>query len=248
MSDISLTNKNKEFVIYPAIDIIDGKCVRLSQGDYDKVKIYSDNPVDIAKSFAQAGAKWIHIVDLDAAKSGIPKNHEIISKIALESGLNVQTGGGIRNINTLDKLLDSNIKRAVIGTSAIKDRAFTQAAIKKYSNKIAIGIDSKNGKVAVDGWTKSSDITDVEFAIIMESIGAQTIIFTDISKDGMLEGPQIHGLREMVNKTSLDIIASGGVSSIDDVLDAKQAGATGIIIGKAIYEGKVDLKECLQSV
>lgn len=241
-------DRDKKFIIYPAIDIIGGKCVRLSQGDYEKVKTYSENPLGVAESFVEAGAKWIHIVDLDAARSGIPSNFEIISEIASKTGLFVQTGGGIRNMETLDKVLGSGVKRAILGTSAIKDRDFTCRAIEKYKDSIVIGIDARDGMVAVEGWTKSSNSRAVDFALEMKLAGAKTIIYTDISRDGMLKGTELSGLEEMVEKTGLDIIASGGVADIEHVLEAKNAGAAGIIIGKAIYEGKVDLKTCLQNV
>jgi len=240
--------QEKSFIIYPAIDIIDGKCVRLTQGDYDRVKIYSEDPVSVAESFYKAGAKWIHIVDLDAAKSGIPSNTKIISEIATVSGLFVQTGGGIRNMETLDKILSSGVKRAILGTGAVKNRDFTVKAIEKYGDAIVIGIDARDKMVAVEGWTKSSNLRAVEFAIEMEKIGTKTIIYTDISRDGMLKGTELGGLEELVSQTDMDIIASGGVADFTHVLEAKSAGAQGVIIGKAIYERKVDLKTCLQNV
>jgi len=244
-----MINRNdKSFIIYPAIDIIDGKCVRLTQGDYEKVKVYSEDPGSVAENFYEAGAKWIHIVDLDAAKSGIPSNSKIISEIANLSGLFVQTGGGIRNMETLDKVLSSGVKRAILGTGAVKNRDFTVKAIEKYGAAIAIGIDARDGMVAIDGWTKSSNLRAVEFALEMQKIGVKTIIYTDISRDGMLEGTEIGGLEELVRETDMDIIASGGVADFSHVLEAKNTGAQGVIIGKAIYEGKVDLKICLQNV
>lgn len=241
-------NNDKNFIVYPAIDIIDGKCVRLTQGDYEKVKVYSEDPLSVAEIFYKAGAQWIHVVDLDAAKSGIPANNRIISKIALESGLFVQTGGGIRNMETLDMVLSSGVKRAILGTGAVKNKDFTMNAIKKYGTAIVIGIDARDGMVAVDGWTNSSDLHAVDFAIEMERIGARTVIYTDISRDGMLKGTELEGLKLLVEKTDINIIASGGVADISHVIEVKNAGAAGIIIGKAIYEGKVDLKECLQNV
>ena len=243
-----MTGKNNKFIVYPAIDIIEGRCVRLSQGDYNKVKTYSGNPLEVAKGFLKSGAKWIHIVDLDAAKSGIPTNHKIISEIAEKTGLLVQTGGGIRNMETLERVLASGVKRAILGTGAVKDKSFTCRAIEKYNDAIVIGIDAREGMVAVDGWTKSSNNYAVDFAVEMEKIGARTIIYTDISRDGMLKGTELSVLEEMVAKTGMDIIASGGVADFTHVLEAKKSGAAGIIIGKAIYEGKVDLKKCLQNV
>jgi phosphoribosylformimino-5-aminoimidazole carboxamide ribotide isomerase len=239
------SNSTSQFTIYPAIDIIGGKCVRLSQGDYDSVKVYSDDPIAIARSFYDAGARWIHIVDLDAAKTGIPSNHKIIARIAKETDLSVQTGGGIRNMEILDNVLNSDVRRAILGTSAVKDWEFTENAIRKYGDRIVIGIDAKNGEVAVDGWTSASQLTAIDFAQKMQELGARTVIYTDISRDGMFKGTHIDGIKELVLKTSMDIIASGGVAGIGDVTAAKSAGASGVIIGKALYEGRVDLKECL---
>ena len=236
-------------IILPAIDLIGGKCVRLQKGDYNKVTIYNDDPLAQAMSFKEAGAEWIHIVDLDAAKSGIPTNHEIIAQIASRTGLKVDTGGGIRNMDTLSRWIeDYGVSRCVLGTAAIKDRSFTEAAIARYGEKIAIGIDAKSGEVAVDGWTNGSGVNAVDFALIMKSIGAKTVVFTDIARDGMLTGPAVESTKEMVEKTGLDVIASGGIGSDDDVLNIKTSGCTGVIVGKAIYEGRVDLKKCLQSV
>lgn len=236
-------------IILPAIDLIGGKCVRLQKGDYNKVTIYNDDPLAQAMSFKEAGAEWIHIVDLDAAKSGIPTNHEIIAQIASKTGLKVDTGGGIRNMDTLSRWIeDYGVSRCVLGTAAIKDRKFTEAAIAKYGEKIAIGIDAKSGEVAVDGWTNGSGVNAVDFALIMKSIGAKTVVFTDIARDGMLTGPAVESTKEMVEKTGLDVIASGGIGCDDDVLNIKTSGCTGVIVGKAIYEGRVDLKKCLQSV
>ncbi|MBO4407656.1 MAG: 1-(5-phosphoribosyl)-5-[(5-phosphoribosylamino)methylideneamino]imidazole-4-carboxamide isomerase [Clostridiales bacterium] len=236
-------------IILPAIDLIGGKAVRLKQGDYAQVTVYNEDPLSQAMEFKEAGATWIHIVDLDAAKSGVPTNHEIIKEIAVKTGLKVDTGGGIRNMDTLDRWIeDYGVSRCVLGTSAIKDRAFTEKAIAKYGSKIAIGIDAKGGEVAVDGWTSGSGVKAVDFALTMKSIGAQTVVFTDIARDGMLTGPAFEATREMVEKTGLDVIASGGIGSDEDIMYIKGSGCAGVIVGKAIYEGKVDLKKCLQNV
>lgn len=241
-------SKGKEFIIYPAIDLLGGRCVRLRQGDYSQVTVYSENPAAMADSFREAGSAWIHIVDLDAARTGIPANHSLIASIASTSGLLVQTGGGIRNMETLDRVLDSSVERAILGTSAVRDRAFTEKAVARYGRRIAIGIDARNGEVAVDGWTRASGMKTLDFAKVMESIGIKTVIYTDISRDGMLAGAETHGIRQLSEETGLSVIASGGIGSMDDVLATKAAKAGGVIIGKALYEGKVDLKRCLQSV
>ncbi|MBO7451986.1 MAG: 1-(5-phosphoribosyl)-5-[(5-phosphoribosylamino)methylideneamino]imidazole-4-carboxamide isomerase [Clostridiales bacterium] len=236
-------------ILLPAIDLLGGNCVRLRQGRYDDVTIYRDDPLAQAMDFVEAGSSWIHIVDLDAAKSGIPTNHEIIKTIASKTGLKVETGGGIRNMDTLKRWIeDYGVTRCVIGTSAIKDRKFTEEALKLYADHIAIGIDAHNGEVAVDGWTTGGGVKAVEFALQMKEIGAKTIIFTDISRDGMLTGPAFDSTKELVDKTGLDVVASGGIGSNEDVMHIKDSGCVGVIIGKAIYEGKVDLKKCMQNV
>lgn len=235
-------------IIYPAIDLLDGKCVRLSQGSYDKVTVYSDDPAEIARGFKSAGASWIHMVDLNAARTGIPENQHVIARVARETGLSIQTGGGIRSLDTLKKWFDEiGVSRCVIGTSAIRDKAFTEKAIAMYGDRIAIGLDAKNGEIAVDGWTQGSGVRVVDFALTCKSIGAQTIIYTDIARDGMLTGPAITSTRELVEATGLSVIASGGIGSEEDVRAVKTTGCSGVIIGKAIYEGKVRLDVCLQS-
>lgn len=236
-------------IIFPAIDLLGGKCVRLKQGRYDDVTIYSDDPIGQAEIFKEAGAEWIHVVDLDAAKSGIPTNHEIIAKISRQTGLKIETGGGIRNMDTLKRWIeDYGVTRCVLGTSAIKDRAFTEEALKLYPSNIAIGIDAHNGEVAVDGWTDGSGIKALDFALTMKNAGARTIIFTDIARDGMLTGPAFDSTKELVEKTGLNVTASGGIGSDADIMYIKESGCTGVIVGKAIYEGKVDLRKCLQNV
>ena len=234
-------------IILPAVDLLGGKCVRLLKGDYDKVTVYNDDPLSQAWEFKEAGAQWIHVVDLDAARTGVPTNHAIIRQIAEKTGLKVDTGGGIRNMDTLRRWIeDYGVSRCVLGTAAVRDRAFTENALELYGYKIAIGIDAKDGEVAVDGWTEGSGLDAVEFALIMKSIGAETIVFTDIARDGMLTGPAVSSTKLMVESTGLDVIASGGIGSNEDIDKVRTTGCAGVIVGKAIYEGKVDLKACLQ--
>ena len=233
-------------IILPAVDLLGGKAVRLKQGKYDQVTVYSDDPVSQAVGFLEAGAEWIHVVDLDAARSGIPTNHMIIKEIVKETGLKVDTGGGIRNMDTLSRWIeDYGVTRCVLGTSAIKDRDFTEKALDRYGEAIAIGIDAHDGEVAVDGWTEGSGVKAVDFALTMKSLGARTVIFTDISRDGMLSGPAFDSTKEMVETTGIDIIASGGVSTIDDVKALAALGIHGAIIGKAYYTGAIDLSEAV---
>jgi len=235
-------------IIYPAIDLLDGQCVRLSQGKYDQVTVYSDDPLSIAEGFAAAGAKWIHMVDLNAARTGIPVNQSIIAAVVKRTGLEVQTGGGIRNLDTLRYLIEEiGVSRCVIGTSAIRDRAFTKKALILYGDKIAIGLDAQNGEIAVDGWTSRSGINVIDFAKIMKEMGARTVIYTDIARDGMLSGPATESTRELVDATGLSVIASGGIGSEEDITLIQTSGCSGVIVGKAIYEGKVRLSVCLQN-
>jgi len=235
-------------IIYPAIDLLDGQCVRLSQGKYDQVTVYSNNPLNIAEGFAAAGAKWIHMVDLNAARTGIPVNQSIIAAVVKHTGLKVQAGGGIRNLDTLRYLIEEiGVTRCVIGTSAIKDRAFTEKALSLYGDTIAIGLDAKNGEIAVDGWTSGSGINVIDFAKMMKEIGARTVIYTDIARDGMLSGPATESTRELVDSTGLSVIASGGIGSEEDIKSIQTSGCSGVIVGKAIYEGKVRLSVCLQN-
>lgn len=240
--------ENTSFEIFPAIDIIDGKCVMLKQGDYKEVTVYSDNPLSMALSFKNAGAKNIHIIDLDAAKTGNRINNNIISEIAKKTGLFVQTGGGIRNMETLKNVLKSGVSRAILGTAAVRDKKFIKEAVNLFGEKIAIGVDAKDGEVAVQGWTESGNVNVIDFVKQMENLGVKTIIYTDISLDGMLSGIPTEMIKNLLSKTSLNVIASGGISSQKDIDEAKRAGACAVIIGKAIYEGKVDLKKCLQRV
>lgn len=235
-------------IIYPAIDLLDGRCVRLTQGKYDQVTVYSDNPGAMAQTFVEAGAKWIHMVDLNAAKTGIPANQQIIADVVKNTGLKVQTGGGIRNLDTLRRLIEEiGVSRCVIGTSAIRDRDFTEKALALYGDKIAIGLDAKNGEIAVDGWTSGSGVNVIDFAKTMHGIGAQTVIYTDIARDGMLTGPATVSTRELVDATGLSVIASGGIGSEEDITEIRTSGCSGVIVGKAIYEGKVRLAICLQN-
>lgn len=232
-------------VIYPAIDIKDGKCVRLVQGRFSDVTVYSDDPVEMARIFEQAGAEYLHVVDLDGARLGSPQNMDIIGELAAELGIPVQTGGGIRTAETMEILLDKGIKRVILGTSAVNDPMLVKAAAERFGAGIAIAVDAKDGFVATEGWEQTSGFTAVEFARKMEDLGAGVIIYTDISRDGMLKGPNLKAMEEMVKAVGMDVIASGGVSSIQDIKNLKNAGVAGAIIGKALYTGNIDLKEAI---
>ena len=230
--------------IFPAIDLYGGKAVRLYKGNYAEMTVYSDNPLDVARDFEAAGAEYIHMVDLEGAKDGTTPNLETVCRIAKETSLFTEIGGGIRSLETVDLYLKNGV---IFGTAAVKDEEFLKSAVQKYGEKIAVGADIKDGFVAVKGWTENSEYTCFDFCRKMENIGVKTIICTDISKDGAMQGTNRELYKELSEKFSLDIIASGGVSSIDDVRALKDMGLYGAIIGKAYYIGAVDLKEALEA-
>lgn len=234
-------------VIYPAVDIKDGKCVRLLQGSYGKITVYSDNPVEMAEKWMDQGAEYLHTVDLDGARTGEPINIPYISEIAKRINIPVQMGGGIRTIEMIENALNSGIRRVILGTSAVKNPQLVKEALLKYGNRIVIGIDSKDEKVAIEGWEKVSEFTAVDFAKRMEDLGAKTIIYTDISTDGMLKGPNLKAMEQMVQAVGLDVIASGGVGRIEDIKELKGTGVAGVIVGKALYTGNVDLREAIEA-
>lgn len=232
-------------IIYPAIDLLDGRCVRLRQGDYSQVTVYHEDPVAMARDFRKAGATWIHVVDLEAARTGVPVHAKLIARIRQETGLRVQTGGGIRNLAHLRTLLETwQIDRAILGTAAVRDRPFTEQALRLYPDRLAISIDARNGEVSVNGWTQGSGLSALDFAGQMRDLGARVIIFTDIARDGMMVGTATDIIHELVVQTGLEVIASGGIGSWPDVEAVRQTGAAGVIVGKAIYEGTISLAQC----
>lgn len=232
--------------IFPAIDLYEGKAVRLYKGDYNKVTVYSENPEKIARDFAASGAKYLHLVDLEGAKSGETPNIEVIKKIISVSGLFTEVGGGIRSMETVDKYLSSGVSRVILGTAALKDREFLLSALEKYGERIAVGADIKDGKIAIKGWTETSDTDIYDFCNDMQSIGVKTVICTDISKDGAMMGTNHELYRELSQRFQIDLIASGGVSSIDDVARLSRLGIYGAIIGKAYYTGAISIKEAIE--
>lgn len=233
-------------IILPAIDIKDGNCVRLYKGDFKTVHKVFSSPLDSAENFKAEGAEFLHIVDLDASLTGKPENFEIILKIKKETGLKIEVGGGIRDIETVDFYLENGIDRLILGTAAVEDRDFLTKAVEKYKNKIVVGIDADNETVLTSGWTKSSKINYLDFAKSLEKLGVETVIFTDISKDGTLQGPNLIQLQKLLDKTNLNVIASGGVKDKKDIIDLKNLGVFGIICGKSLYEGTLKLKEALE--
>ena len=233
--------------IYPAIDLFGGKAVRLYKGDYAQMTVYSENPVDVARAFARLGASHIHLVDLEGAKSGGTPNFETICAIKRTTGLFCEVGGGIRSMEVIAKYLDAGIDRVILGTAAVTQPGFAAEAVKKYGEKIAIGIDIKDGFVAIHGWTEKSALSAMDFTAQMQAIGIGTLICTDISKDGAMEGANHALYRELSEKFSMQIIASGGVSSLDDVRALAAMDIHGAIIGKAYYTGAIDLKEAMEA-
>ena len=233
-------------IIFPAIDIKDKKCVRLTQGDFDKVNVYGEDPSLMAKKWAGYGAEFIHVVNLNGSRDEVGINDETLAKVAKAVDVPIQVGGRIRDEKRVKELLDLGINRVIVGTMAIENKELLKELIEKYGNdKIVVSIDAKNGKVATHGWEKVSDIDSVDLCKELEQIGVKTIVYTDISKDGMLEGPNFDIYKELSQKTSLDIIASGGVTSIDDVKRLLDMNMYGAIIGKALYDNRIDLKEVL---
>ena len=232
--------------IFPAIDLKDKKAVRLLKGDYNKVTIFNDNPVEVAKDFENRGAEYLHVVDLDGAKDGDTTNYDVVKAIIENTSLKVEIGGGIRTEEVIKKYIDAGAFRVILGTVAITEPEFTEEMIKKYGNKIAIGVDISNGFVAVKGWTEISKVSCDELFEKMEKAGADTIICTDISKDGAMEGTNLQLYKELSEKYNIKIIASGGVSDMENIKALKKLNVFGAIVGKALYLGKVDLKEAIE--
>lgn len=233
--------------IYPAIDLYGGKAVRLYKGDYAQMTVYSDDPVSVARDFAAAGASHIHLVDLEGAKIGKPANLDTIAKIVEATGLFAEVGGGIRDMETVDSYLSIGVSRVILGTAAVKDPVFLQAVLDKYGEKIAVGVDLKDGFVAIKGWTETSDLKAEDFFEKMQNMGVKTIICTDISRDGAMKGANRELYRELSSKFAIDLIASGGVSSMEDVTALAEMKLHGAIIGKAYYIGAVDLKQAVEA-
>ncbi len=229
-------------IILPAIDIKDGNCVRLFKGDYSTVQKVAENYMDTARSFEEAGAKWIHMVDLDGAKDASQQNKEIFINVAKDTGLKVEVGGGIRSLDTVEMYLKNGISRVIIGSAAVKNPALVKDAVKEYGDRIAVGIDARGGYVATEGWLESSDVYFTDLAKAMSDVGVKYIIFTDISKDGTLSGVNSVQLDEINRACSANIIASGGVHTIDDIIACRRLGLYGTICGKSIYSGTLDLK------
>ncbi|MES9684922.1 1-(5-phosphoribosyl)-5-[(5-phosphoribosylamino)methylideneamino]imidazole-4-carboxamide isomerase [Gottfriedia acidiceleris] len=233
-------------ILYPAIDLKDGNCVRLEQGDFNKKVIYKNSPFEVALDFEKAGAKVLHIVDLDGARTGERKNASIIKEIVQNTNLNIQLGGGIRSLDSISFWLELGVEKVILGTAAINNRQLLEQAVLKYGNRIIVGVDAKNSFVAINGWEESTNQDSFEFCKQLELLGVKTVVYTDISKDGMLSGPNLDAYKRLAEETNLNIIASGGVSSINDLKSLSRLNVYGAISGKALYEGKFTIEEALK--
>lgn len=232
--------------IFPAIDLFGGKAVRLFKGDYNQMTVYSDNPLNVARDFEQCGAQYLHVVDLEGAKSGGTPNIETIKNIIQNTNLFVEVGGGIRSMETAKAYIDAGVGRVILGTAAVTDETFLKSAVLVFGEKVAVGVDLKDGYVAIKGWTEKSAYSGMDFCKKMQDLGVKTIICTDISKDGAMKGTNLALYKTLSESLSLNLIASGGVSDISDVENLSAMGIYGAIIGKAYYTGAIDLKQAIE--
>ena len=234
-------------ILFPAIDLYEKKAVRLYKGDYQNMTVYSENPMEIARDFETAGATHIHMVDLEGAKDGTTPNLSVVEQVAKGTSLFVEIGGGIRTMETVKRYLDAGVSRIILGTAAVRDEAFLREAVKAYPGMIAVGADVRDGYIAIKGWLETSGLTLEDFLGKMEDIGIRNVICTDISRDGAMRGTNLELYRELSRKYSMDITASGGVSTLEDIRQLRQMDLYGAIIGKAYYTGAIDLKEALEA-
>ncbi len=232
-------------ILYPAIDLKGGKCVRLIQGDFDRESVYGDSPVEMARRWEREGAVWLHTVDLDGALEAKSVNGGAIAQICAQTGLKVQTGGGIRSMQNIEDKLACGVSRVILGTAAVEKEELVREAVLKYGSRIAVGIDAKGGFVATAGWKNVTTLRAVEFGKRMAALGVETLIYTDIATDGMLGGCNVAAMEEMVRETGLAVIASGGIGKAEDIRSLHGTGVAGVIVGKALYEGTVALKDAL---
>jgi phosphoribosylformimino-5-aminoimidazole carboxamide ribotide isomerase len=232
-------------IVYPAIDLKDGRCVRLVRGEMDSATVFNDNPAAQARSFAAAGAAWIHVVDLDGAFAGKPRNAAAVEAIVKAAPVKVQLGGGIRDAKTLEAWLEKGVARAVLGTAAVKNPNLVRDACRRWPGRVALGIDARGGKVAVEGWAETSAVAVLDLARRFEDAGAAAIIYTDIDRDGALQGVNVDATATLAHALKTPVIASGGIASLDDLAALKAARIPGAIVGRALYDGRVDLKSAL---
>ena len=233
-------------LIFPAIDLYEGKAVRLYKGDYEQMTVYSDSPIELVEDFVEQGAKYLHLIDLEGAKTGQTPNLELIRDIRALSPLFTQVGGGIRSMDVIDAYLGAGVDRVILGTAAVTDPVFLEEAIKEFGDKIAVGADIKNGYIAISGWTESSGIDAFSFCRRMQDLGVKTLICTDISRDGAMQGTNRNLYRTLTRRHNMNIIASGGVSTIEDIRALREMEVYGAVIGKAYYTKAVDLREAIE--
>ncbi|OWY66390.1 1-(5-phosphoribosyl)-5-[(5-phosphoribosylamino)methylideneamino]imidazole-4-carboxamide isomerase [cyanobacterium TDX16] len=237
--------------LFPAIDLLEGRCVRLYQGDYDRSQVFHDNPADVAQQWTSQGATWLHVVDLDGAKAGKPANLEAIAAIVEAVSVPIQVGGGLRDRASVAQLLELGVQRVILGTVAVEQPQLVASLCQEFPGRIVVGIDARNGKVATRGWLETSEVLAADLAQQMQQLGAAAIIYTDIHRDGTLSGPNLDALRELATSLSIPVIASGGVSSVTDLLSLlalEPLGVTGAIVGRALYTGDISLKQAIQAV
>jgi phosphoribosylformimino-5-aminoimidazole carboxamide ribotide isomerase len=234
--------------LFPAIDLYDKKVVRLVHGDYQKMTVYSEDPLANARELEENGARWLHLVDLEGARDGSTPNFPVVESICKNTGLKCEIGGGIRSFETIDRYLDAGVSRIILGTKAVTDEDFLEEALKRYGEKIAVGVDARNGKVAVKGWLEVLDVDMLDFLKHLEEIGVNTAIVTDISRDGAMQGTNLPLYQKLAGLPKLNVTASGGISSLDELSALKKMGIYGAILGKAMYTGAVDVKEALKLV
>lgn len=231
--------------IFPAIDLYEGKAVRLYKGDYNAMTVYSDDPLSVARAFERSGAEYLHTVDLEGARTGLTPNMDVVRSFAEQTGLFVQVGGGIRSMEVIDRYIGAGVGRVVLGTAAVTDEALLRRAVDKYADKIAVGADIKDGRVAIKGWVESSEYTCESFLARMQSLGVRTVVCTDVSRDGAMRGPNVELYRSL-SRLGVDVIASGGVSGPQDIASLRGAGVYGAIIGKAYYTGALSIEKALE--
>ncbi len=234
--------------VIPAIDLKEGRCVRLFQGDFDKETVFSTEPAAVARRWQDAGAPKIHVVDLDGAASGQPRNAEAVAQILQSVDIPIQLGGGVRNMETLKNWLVRGVRRVVLGTAAVEDPDFLVQACARFGDAVIAGVDARDGKVAASGWTRTTEVDAISFIERLGELGVRRIVYTDIATDGMLKGPNLESVRQITSRTPLPIIASGGVSTIQNLLSLNSLGVEGAIVGRALYTGDLDLREAIKSV
>ena len=233
-------------IVFPAIDLYDKKAVRLYKGDYGNMTIYSENPIEIARDFEEKGASWVHMVDLEGAKEGTTPNLEIVKQVVRETDLSVEIGGGIRSMETAEAYFKAGVNRIILGTAAVDDEDFLKAAVDRYGKGIAVGADVRDGQVAIKGWLEKSQYSLESFMENMQALGVETVICTDISRDGAMKGTNLKLYKELSERFNMNIVASGGVSSMEDIVALMEMNLYGAIIGKAYYTGAIDLRKAIE--